>query len=271
MYVNHFDTHYMYCIIKYFLLILTILVFHIRDSQMGQETKNKQSSKTTTPKGRGWSCQGVHMKNLPKPPFQDEGSIPTNMCTHSLCMASFTWRTQPGGWLPRPLDRYFQLDAGLSGLTGCSIGRQRPQKESLPRPSYWDPRNLLPRPYKSRSSFPRGERLREFPDKWMGIIRPLHVGHSVEVPVAIQLEAPLVKPTWRTPAATYTDSQGASIRTIIEAGDWAHTSMMYGHYIRCLPREVLVRILEKTSASIQGVNVAKIATNSPNKADINTM
>ena len=46
----------------------------------------------------------------------------------------------------------------------------------------------------------------------------------------------------------------------MEAGDWGHISMMYGHYIRCLPREVLVRILGQTSASIHGVNVAKIAT-----------
>ena len=42
----------------------------------------------------------------------------------------------------------------------------------------------------------------------------------------------------RKAAANYAASQGASIRTIMEAGDWAHTSMMYGHYIRFLPREV---------------------------------
>ena len=46
----------------------------------------------------------------------------------------------------------------------------------------------------------------------------------------------------------------------MEAGDWAHTSTMYGNYIRCLPNEVLVRNLEQTLASIHGVNVAKIAT-----------
>ena len=54
----------------------------------------------------------------------------------------------------------------------------------------------------------------------------------------------------RRAAATYAASQGASIRTIMEPGDGAHTPMMYGHYIRCLPKEVLVRILEQTSASI---------------------
>ena len=67
----------------------------------------------------------------------------------------------------------------------------------------------------------------------------------------------------RKAAATYVASQGASIRTIMEAGDWAHTSTMYGHYIRCPPREILVRILQQTSAGIQGVNVAKISTDNP--------
>ena len=56
---------------------------------------------------------------------------------------------------------------------------------------------------------------------------------------------------------------GTSIRTIMEAGDMAYTSMTYGHYTRYLPREVLVRILEQALASIQGVNVAKITTDNP--------
>ena len=51
----------------------------------------------------------------------------------------------------------------------------------------------------------------------------------------------------RQAAATYAASQGADIRTIMETGDWAHTSTMYGHYIRCLPREDLVRILKHSS------------------------
>ena len=73
--------------------------------------------------------------------------------------------------------------------------------------------------------------------------------------------------TTRKAPAIYKASQGASIRTIMEAGDCTHTSMMYGHYIRCLSREVLVRILEQTSVSIQGVNVAKIARDNPHYTD----
>ena len=67
----------------------------------------------------------------------------------------------------------------------------------------------------------------------------------------------------RKATVTYVGSQRASVRTIMEASDWAHTSTMYGHYIRCLPKVVLVRIVKQTSASIQGVNVAKIATDNP--------
>ena len=67
----------------------------------------------------------------------------------------------------------------------------------------------------------------------------------------------------RKAAATYVASQRASIRIIMEADDWAYTSTMYGHYIGCLSREVLVRILEQILASIQGLNVAKIATDNP--------
>ena len=67
----------------------------------------------------------------------------------------------------------------------------------------------------------------------------------------------------RKAATTHIASQGLSIRTIMRAGDWAYTFTMYGHYIRRIPKEVLFRILEQTSASIQGVNVAKIATDNP--------
>ena len=59
-------------------------------------------------------------------------------------------------------------------------------------------------------------------------------------------------------AASCAASQGFSIGTIIEAGDWTHTFMMYGHYISSLPREVLVRILEWPLANIQGVNVVAV-------------
>ena len=54
----------------------------------------------------------------------------------------------------------------------------------------------------------------------------------------------------RKVATSYTASQGASIKTIMEAGDWPHTFTMYGYYIRCLPRVVLARITEQTSGSI---------------------
>ena len=49
----------------------------------------------------------------------------------------------------------------------------------------------------------------------------------------------------------------------MKAGDLDLISVMYGHYIRCLPKEVLVRLLEGTPTSIQGVNMAKDARDSP--------
>ena len=67
----------------------------------------------------------------------------------------------------------------------------------------------------------------------------------------------------RKAVATYVTSQGAFIKTTMEVGDWAHPSMMYGHCIRCFPKEVLVRILEQMSASIKGLNVAKTAIDNP--------
>ena len=53
----------------------------------------------------------------------------------------------------------------------------------------------------------------------------------------------------------------ASIKMITEAGDWGHTFTMFGIYIRCLPREVLDRVLVQKSGSIQEINVAFVATN----------
>ena len=41
-----------------------------------------------------------------------------------------------------------------------------------------------------------------------------------------------------------------SIMTVMEVGDWAYTSMMYTHYIKYLPIEVLVRIFEQATVSI---------------------
>ena len=52
----------------------------------------------------------------------------------------------------------------------------------------------------------------------------------------------------RKTVTSFGTTHEASIRTIMEAGDLAHTSTMYGYYIRCLPREVQIRILEHWSA-----------------------
>ena len=61
--------------------------------------------------------------------------------------------------------------------------------------------------------------------------------------IASHLKETLTLANIRTPegstrkaATSYAANQGASIKTIIEAGDWAHTSTMYGLYIKCLPR-----------------------------------
>ena len=39
----------------------------------------------------------------------------------------------------------------------------------------------------------------------------------------------------RKATTSYATSQDASIKPIVEAGYWASSSTMYGHYIRCLP------------------------------------
>ena len=56
---------------------------------------------------------------------------------------------------------------------------------------------------------------------------------------------------------------GSTRKAAVTYAASAHTSTMYWHDIGCLPTEVLVKILEQTLASIQGVNVPKIATDSP--------
>ena len=53
------------------------------------------------------------------------------------------------------------------------------------------------------------------------------------------------------------------LRKSWKQGNWIYTSCMYGHSIRCLPRKVLVRILELTLVSILGVSVTTMATDSP--------
>ena len=50
-------------------------------------------------------------------------------------------------------------------------------------------------------------------------------------------------------------------------GSWPHTLMMYGHYIRSLSRDIKARILEQTSANIQGVKVAAVDTDYQHYAD----
>ena len=67
----------------------------------------------------------------------------------------------------------------------------------------------------------------------------------------------------RKAATSYAASQGVSIMTIIENGDLAHPSTMYGYFISAYPRQVLVRSIEGTSGSIQGVNIAATATDNP--------
>ena len=48
---------------------------------------------------------------------------------------------------------------------------------------------------------------------------------------------------------------------IMEADALAHTYTMCGYYMKYLPREVLIKKLKQTLASIQGMNVANMATN----------
>ena len=67
----------------------------------------------------------------------------------------------------------------------------------------------------------------------------------------------------RKASTSYITNQGASIKTVTKAGDRAHASLMYGNYIRCLPTEVLFKILEQALTSIQGVNMATMTTNNP--------
>ena len=81
------------------------------------------------------------MENLPRPPIPHKGNIPVSMSMDGLPNVPLTW-------LPRPLDGYPKLKVGPLRLTGKSVGWQKPQKGSLPRP-YQDPKSLLGRPCKS--------------------------------------------------------------------------------------------------------------------------
>ena len=48
------------------------------------------------------------------------------------------------------------------------------------------------------------------------------------------------------------------MKTILEAGDWAHASTAYRHYIKCLPEAVAQRIAEQISGSIQANVVGQL-------------
>ena len=79
----------------------------------------------------------------------------------------FTGKSQLGGQLPRPLDGSLLLEADLSGLTD-TFSRQKLPKDRIPRPSYQDPKSLLPRPCGSRILIVMEGILRKFVDEWMG-------------------------------------------------------------------------------------------------------
>ena len=62
----------------------------------------------------------------------------------------------------------------------------------------------------------------------------------------------------RKASASWAASKGVSIKTILEAGDWAHASTAYRHYIKCLPEAVAQRIAEQISGSIQANVVGQL-------------
>ena len=62
----------------------------------------------------------------------------------------------------------------------------------------------------------------------------------------------------RKASASWVASKGVSIKTILEAGDWAHASTAYRHYIKCLPEAVAQRIAEQISGSIQANVVGQL-------------
>ena len=59
-------------------------------------------------------------------------------------------------------------------------------------------------------------------------------------------------------SASWAASKGVSIKTILEAGDWAHMSTAYHHYIKCLPEAVAQRIAEQISGSVQANVVGQL-------------
>ena len=62
----------------------------------------------------------------------------------------------------------------------------------------------------------------------------------------------------RKASASWAASKGVSIKTILEAGNWAHTSTTYCHYIKCLPEAVAQRMAEQISGSVQANVVGQL-------------
>ena len=62
----------------------------------------------------------------------------------------------------------------------------------------------------------------------------------------------------RKASASWVASKGVLIKTILEAGDLAHASTAYRHYIKCLPEAVTQRIVEQISGSVQANVVGRL-------------
>ena len=63
--------------------------------------------------------------------------------------------------------------------------------------------------------------------------------------------------TWKA-SASWVASKGVSIKMILKAGDWAHASTAYHHYIKCLPEALAQRIAEQISGSVQANVVGQL-------------
>ena len=62
----------------------------------------------------------------------------------------------------------------------------------------------------------------------------------------------------RKALASWAASKGVLIKTILEAGDWAHASTTYCHYIKYLPEAVVQRIAKQISGSVQANVVGQL-------------
>ena len=71
----------------------------------------------------------------------------------------------------------------------------------------------------------------------------------------------------RKASASWAASKGVLIKTILEAGDWAHASTAYRHYIKCLPEAVARRIAEQISGSVQANVVGQLDVDIDPKPD----